>query len=197
MKTKPDQMKKPVCIYIDNSNIYIGGQTVAKQKGEDSFALRIFFSSFLYLITEGTYDFDEIVWGGSIPPESDEVWKKIRSKGIEPQLIPRSKSGENDTVDQAIQLYMYRHTKKYRNNPGTIILCTGDGSGFNEDKGFLFDIKGFIEDGWGLILYSWDAACHKQLKRFAEEHGSYKKLDDYYESITFIKDGRKAKLVKL
>lgn len=188
--------KKPVCIYIDNSNIYIGGQSVAKQKGEDSVLLRIFFNSFLFLITEGTFDFDEIVWGGSVPPESDEVWKKIRSKGIEPELIPRSESGENDTVDQAIQLAMYRHTRKHRKSPGTIILCTGDGSGFHEDKGFLFDVKGFIEDGWQLILYSWDGVCHKQLKKFATENGTYIKLDDHYDSITFIKDGRMAKKVK-
>ena len=189
--------KKPICIYVDNSNIYIGGQTVAKQKGEDSFAFRIFFSSFLYLITNGTYDFDEIVWGGSIPPESDEVWKKIRSKGIEPELIPRSASGENNTVDQAIQLLMYRHVRKHRKNPGTIVLCTGDGSGYYDDKGFLFDVKGFIEDGWDLILCSWDAVCHKQLKKFAEEHGHYIKLEEHYDSITFIQGGRKASLVNL
>lgn len=190
-------MKKPICIYVDNSNIYIGGQTVAKQKGEDSFALRIFFSSFLYLITNGTYDFDEVVWGGSIPPESDEVWKKIRSKGIEPELIPRSASGENDTVDQVIQLFMYRHVRKHRKSPGTIVLCTGDGSGYNDDKGFLFDVQGFIEDGWDLVLYSWDAVCHKRLKRIAEEKGRYVRLEDHYNSITFIQNGRKAALVNL
>lgn len=189
--------KKPICIYVDNSNIYIGGQTVAKQKGEDSFAFRIFFSSFLYLITNGTYDFDEIVWGGSIPPESDEVWKKIRSKGIEPELIPRSTSGENETVDQAIQLFMYRHVRKHKKKPGTIVLCTGDGSGYFDDKGFLFDVKGFIEDGWDLVLCSWDAVCNKRLKKFAEEHGQFIKLEDYYDSITFIQGGRKATLVKL
>ncbi|RZK28971.1 MAG: NYN domain-containing protein [Hymenobacter sp.] len=182
---------------MDNSNVYIGGQDTARSKGEDSFALRIFFSSFLYLITEGTNDFDEIVWGGSIPPESDEVWKKIRSKGIEPELIPRADSGENETVDHAIQLSMYRHGRKYRKSPGTIVLCTGDGSGYFDDKGFLFDVKGFVEDGWDLVLYSWDGACHKQLKKLAQEHGKYVSLDEHYNSITFIKNGRKAELVKL
>jgi hypothetical protein len=189
--------KKPICVYVDNSNIYIGGQTLAKKKGEDGFGLRIFFSNFLYLITHGTYDFDEVVWGGSVPPESDEVWKKIRSKGIEPELIPRSDSGENDTVDQAIQLRMYRHVRKHKKNPGTIVLCTGDGSGYYDDKGFLFDVKGFIEDGWTLELYSWDDICHKQLKKFAQEHGKYTKLDTHYDSITFIKNGRTALLVDL
>lgn len=183
--------KKPICIYVDNSNIYIGGQQVAKQKGEDSFSLRIHFSHFLYLITEGTYDFDEIVWGGSVPPESDEVWKKVRSQGISPELIPRAESGENDTVDQIIQLIMHRHVRKYRKSPGTIILCTGDGAGYNDDKGFLFDLQGFIEDGWNLALFSWDVSCHKQLKKFAQTHGEYISLDNHFNNITFLKNGRR------
>ena len=189
--------KRPICIYVDNSNIYIGGQEAAKVHKEESINLRISFNHFLFLITHGDMEFDELVWAGSGPPEMEEVFKTITDKGIDLQLIPRSESGENETVDQIMQLSMYRHARKYRNTPGTIILCTGDGKGFHEEKGFLYDVKGFIEDGWKLNLYSWDAICHNGLKQFAKEHGYYVALEKHYHGITFIKDGRNASEVRL
>lgn len=187
--------KSPVCIYVDNSNIYIGGQEVAKQRHEDSLQFRIDFSHFLFLITAGSMEFDEMVWAGSGPHEIEEIFAGMQSKGVDLQIIPRSETGEHETVDQAIQLAMYRNHRKYRDQPGTIILCTGDGKGYHEEKGFLYDIKGFIEDGWHLALYSWDANCHHALKAFAKSHGDYIQLEDHYDSITFIKNERHAKPV--
>lgn len=190
--------KKPVCIYVDDSNIYIGAQTIAGKNHEDTHAMRLAFDHFLFLITEGTMTFDELVWGGSMPPETEAVWESIRKQGIEPELIQRQNNeGEFNTVDQAIQLMMYRHMRKHRDSPGTIVLCTGDGAGYHHEKGFLYDITGFIEDGWDIVLYSWDIICHKQLKAFAREHGQYIKLEDHYESITFIKHGRHASPVNI
>jgi len=106
--------KNPVCIYVDNSNIYTGGQKAAKKRREDSFSLRLDFNNFLHLITRGENAFDEFVWAGSGPPEMESMFKDIREKGADIQLIPRSESGENETVDQAMQLAMYRHHRKYK-----------------------------------------------------------------------------------
>ena len=189
--------KRPICVYVDNSNIYIGGQEAAKERHEDSSALRIAFNHFLFLITHGQMEFDEMVWAGSGPAEMDDVFKSMVDKGVDLQMIPRSESGENETVDMAMQLSMYRHHRKYKNSPGTIVLCTGDGKGFHEEKGFLYDVKGFIEDGWTLNLYSWDAICHNGLKQFAKQHGHYVPLEQHYNAITFIKDGRHAVNVDL
>lgn len=189
--------KQPVCIYVDNSNIYIGGQEVAKKYGEDSLGFRIMFENFLYLITHGDMEFNELVWAGSGPPELEDVFQGLVKKGVDLQLIPRSETGENETVDQAIQLAMYRHNRKYKHAPGTIVLCTGDGKGFHEEKGFLYDIKGFMEDGWDLNLYSWDATCHGGLKKFARKHGKYFPLEKHYQAITFIKEVRPSSKVRL
>src|SRR6202008_3879373 len=189
--------KKPICIYVDNSNIYIGGQEAAKLHHEDAMQLRIAFNNFLFLVTHGDMEFEEMVWAGSGPMEMEDIFKSITDRGVDLQLIPRSDSGENETVDQAIQLSMYRHARKYRDSPGTIVLCTGDGKGFHEEKGFLYDVKGFIDDGWNLNLYSWDAICHNGLKQFAKQHGYYVPLEKHYHSVTFIKDHRQAKDVKL
>jgi hypothetical protein len=189
--------KRPVCIYVDNSNIYIGGQEVAGRRREDPTQLRIAFDNFLYLITKGDMEFEELVWAGSGSTELIDVFQSIISRGVDLQIIPRSESGENETVDQAIQLSMYRHHRKYRDCPGTIVLCTGDGKGYHEEKGFLYDVSGFIEDGWDLHLYSWDLACHQGLKKFAKRYGRYTPLEKHYEAITFLKNGRHAEEVIL
>jgi hypothetical protein len=183
-------MQKPVCVYIDNSNIFIGGQETAKSYGEDGKKFRLYFQNFLLLITNGTLHFDELVWAGSGQEELKDIFKKVVDQGADLQIIPQAEKGEHETVDQAIQLSMYRHARKFRNNPGVIILCTGDGKGYSEEKGFLYDVKGFIEDGWELVLFSWDHTCHKQLKRFAKQNGAYIPLEKYYSFITFIQGKR-------
>ena len=190
--TSGKMLKHPVCIYVDNSNIYIGGQTAAHGKGEDKHHFRIDFRNFLLLITGFTSEFEELVWAGSGTDDTELLFAGLREKGIDVQIIPRAANGENETVDQAIQLAMHRHTRKYRNNPGTVVLCTGDGKGFHEEKGFLYDVKEFTEEGWKLVLYSWECVCHTALKKFAQDHGTYHQLEKYYNAITFIQGGRKA-----
>jgi hypothetical protein len=185
-------MKSPICVYVDNSNIFHEGQRYAEeQKDEDRYAFRIHFPRFIDLITAKNHA-AEFVWGGSTPPTSDEVWSRLESSGIKPVLIPRSTSGENETVDHKIQLQMYRHAKKYKLSPGTMVVCTGDGKGYDVEEGFLYDLEGFVQDGWQVRVVSWTHACGRRLKSFAEEKGRFIALENHYEDVTFIAGGRSA-----
>ncbi len=75
-------MKDPVCVYVDNSNIFHEGQRFAdEQKKEDRYAFRIHFARFIDLVT-GSQSAAEIVWGGSTPPSTDEVWGHLSASGI-------------------------------------------------------------------------------------------------------------------
>lgn len=178
------------CFYVDNSNIFHEGQRIARRKGEDRSGFRIYFPNFVKLCLQGDRP-DEIVWAGSIPPPDDSVWSYLRDElQIEPELIERATAGEQETVDHLIQLRMHRHVRKYRNTPGLIILATGDGRGYEKEEGFLYDVEGFVEDGWSLRLLSWEHSCHRRLRAFAERHGEFIPLDQFYEQISFIKNGR-------
>jgi hypothetical protein len=185
-----------VCLYVDNSNVFHEGQRFAEQqKSEDRYAFRIHFRNFIELATNGRH-LQEVVWAGSIPPPEDSVWKYLEQQlgpGKKPDLIPRSTSGENNTVDHLIQLRMYRHARKYRQSPGTIVLCTGDGKGYSKEEGFLYDLESHADDGWAIGVLSWNHSCHGQLRKFAQDKGVYIPLDDHYESISFIQGGRRAK----
>jgi hypothetical protein len=189
-------MKPPTklrCIYVDNSNIYIGGKKISERKGEDKTQFRIDFMNFLCLITQGTFKFQEMVWDGSGSKEILKVLRKVKRTGADVLIIPRPESGENETVDSALQLSMYRHVWKYKNRPGTIVLCTGDGKGYDKEKGFLYDVVNFVREGWDFELYCWNKSCHKKLKEFAIKNGAYVPLEKYYDSITFIENGRNSK----
>jgi hypothetical protein len=185
-------MSNFVNLYVDNSNIFIEAQRAAENKGEIGKACRIYFKNFIDLALSKRM-VKEVVWGGSIPPENDSVWSHLKSKGVDPDLIPRSESGENETVDHIIQLKMHRHSKKYKKQPGTIVVGTGDGKGYNEENGFLYDLEGFLDDGWKIEVMSWEHSCHSRLREFAEKHGKFISLDKYYDQITFISGGRVVK----
>jgi hypothetical protein len=178
-----------VNLYVDNSNIFLEGQRFAETIGENRAAFRIYFRNFIQLAVSGR-KLNEVVWGGSIPPANDEVWHFLNEISVRPDLIPRSTSGENETVDHLIQLKMHRHVRKYRSSPGTVVLATGDGKGYYREDGFLYDVKGFLEDGWRIEIMSWDHSCHGELKNFAQAHGRFICLDNYYNSITFLQGGR-------
>lgn len=181
-------------IFWDNSNIHYAGLDQVfpmKEPGKQKELYRTHFSNLLDLVAGGR-KIDDIFFAGSVPPKGDSLWKHIESLGITPSLLPRSMTdGEADTTDHVLQLALLRLVLD-NTEPNTIALLTGDGAGINNGQGFLADAKRIAEKGWKFEVYSWDAACHGLLKRFAEENGKYINLEDYYESITFIKGERRA-----
>lgn len=182
-----------VCLYVDNSNIFHEGQRFAKDsRGELRAKFRLYFKNFVELL-EANRIVKEVVWAGSIPPGNDDLWSYLEGLNIKPQLIPRADSGENETVDHKIQLLMYRHARKYKQSPGTMVLATGDGAGYFKEEGFLYDAEGFVQDGWKIEVASWNHSCNGKLREFATKSGKYIALDDYYDRISFIKDGRVVK----
>ncbi len=181
-------------IFWDNSNIHYAGlnQVLPRLEPEvQKEAYRTYFSGLLKLVTQSR-PVDDIFFSGSIPPKNDALWNTVKALGIQPALLPRSiTDGEADTTDHVLQLALLRLAFDHP-EPNTVALLTGDGAGINSGRGFLADAKRLSERGWKFEIYSWDIACHNQLKEFAITYGKYIKLEDYYSNITFIKNGRRA-----
>ena len=182
-------------IFWDNSNIHYAGLNHVLPTMEPLAQRELYrthFSNLLNLVTSGR-QVEDIFFAGSVPPKDDSLWKSIENLGITPSLLPRSISdGEADTTDHVLQLALLRLAFDSP-EPKTVALLTGDGAGINDGQGFLADAKRIAQRGWTFEVYSWDIACHKLLKEFAENEGKYIKLEDYYEYITFIKNGRRVK----
>lgn len=181
-------------IFWDNSNIHYAGLNHVLPTKEPTAireCYRTYFKGLLTLVQQGR-TIDNIFFAGSIPPKGDSLWNAVRQLGITPSLLPRSLTdGEADTTDHVLQLALLRLAFDHP-EPSTVALLTGDGAGINSGEGFLADAKRLSARGWQFEVYSWDVACHSELRAFATENGKYFKLEDYYENITFIQNGRRA-----
>ncbi|TYC59696.1 NYN domain-containing protein [Zoogloea oleivorans] len=184
-----------VCVFWDNSNIYVPAQDVARGRdgatvGRD---LRIQFDNLYELARAGR----KIVAGvcvGSQPPELKDLWVRLRDVGVELELFERGEeSGKEQAVDQALQVHMLRAALDRA--PGVAVLLTGDGSGAHLGKGYFADLKRMHSKGWKVEVLSWKDSCHAGLQEWAKKNGLFVALDDYYESITFIKGVRQSKRV--
>jgi hypothetical protein len=128
---------------------------------------------------------------GSVPPELQAVWARLRATGIAVELYERGKaSGKEQGVDQCLQVHMLRSLAD--SQPGVAVLLTGDGAGYETGAGYHADLERLRNAGWGVEVLSWDIACNRKLKTWAQGAGIYVPLENYYQSITFIEGGRRA-----
>lgn len=49
--------------------------------------------------------------------------------------------------------------------------------------------------GWGIEVVTWEASCKRSLREWAEAKGCFIRLEDYYDSVTFIEGNRRAAAV--
>jgi hypothetical protein len=189
---------QPIHIFWDNSNIYIAAQHVATEKEGILVAkeIRIHFDSLYQLARAGRQEVSAFCVG-SIPPEMESMWNNLRSLGIEVGLLERgANSGSEQGVDQWLQVRMLRALSD-ADKPGVAVLLTGDGAGYDSGAGFHADLERMQKKGWGIEVLSWNHACNKRLKKWAEDNGVFVSLDDYFDQITFRGGTRKPKKLSL
>lgn len=187
-------------LFWDNSNIFISAQQVVpyKDPGAVEKALRVHFLN-LYKLAVAGRSYGGGVAVGSVPPEQRGPWRKMKEDtGIDLVLLERGQiSGTEQGVDQMLQTRMLRTALDNQDNPQVAVLLTGDGAGFSDGIGFHADMERLYKNGWGVEVLAWDASCKRELREWAEEVGVYVKLEDYYDSVTYIEGGRPAKNLSL
>ena len=128
---------------------------------------------------------------GSIPPPNNALWDYLKNMGINLQLLNKTAEGtEQESVDMSLQTMMLRTAMDHMSEPSTIAILTGDGAGKQLGEGFLSDLKRIKNLGWNIEVYSWENSCNRYLKEYAQKNGKFIALDDYYFSITFLKEDR-------
>jgi hypothetical protein len=181
-----------VSVFWDNSNIWLVGQKVCHQyEAGDEPDFRIHFARLLDFAVNGR-KVDYAYVGGSIPPPNDQLWKWFEKLGAIVEAQERgAASGREIAVDEVIQLAM---ANRVLDAPAdTMVLLTGDGSGYTDGKGFLTQLERAHKHGWAIEVVSWDAGCNHNLRQFAEKKGKYRSLEPAYGQVTFINNKRWAK----
>ena len=82
---------------------------------------------------------------GSIPPALINLWNRMADAGVDVHLFD---GGEQETPEQWLQLRMLEDSLDYMENPGTIVLLTGDGAGYDERRGFHSTLERMQRRGW-------------------------------------------------
>jgi hypothetical protein len=182
-------------VFWDNSNIWLVGRGVCHQREPgDEMAFRIHFSHLLDYVLQGRV-LDYAFVGGSVPPSSDPLWNRFENLGIEVDKQERGESsGGEVAVDEIIQLSIANRVLDVT-PPGTIVLLTGDGSGYTDGKGFIKALERAHNHGWVIEVVSWDAGCNRYLRHFAQTNGTYRPLEPAYDKVTFINNRRWAQPV--
>lgn len=179
-------------IYLDNSNIWLVGRNVCtkREPGHEA-AFRIHFAK-LFDFVRNNRNVSFAYVAGSVPPNNDGLWNRLEAQGAIVEKQERAASGGEVAVDEAILLQIANRILDAE-TPETIVLLTGDGSGYTDGKGFIKQLERALKFGWNVEVVSWDEGCNRHLKEFALANGVYRPLEAAYESITFINNVRWAK----
>jgi len=187
-----------VYIYWDNSNIFISAKTVCVERGElTPNDIRLNFEN-LYRLAHAYRPVAKAIAVGSIPPEHQKLWENFKKSGVEIELHERGQyTGKEQGLDACLQVHMLRDLDDNKDIPQIAVLLTGDGAGYKEGVGFHADLERMQKSGWGIEVIAWDRSCRGDLKIWAKTFGCYIKLEDYYDSVTYIKDVRTASQLNL
>jgi hypothetical protein len=181
-----------VSIFWDNSNIWLVGRNVCavKEPGKES-DFRIHFKNLLEFAANGQ-KVEYAYAAGSIPPPNDDLWAWFTKLGITLDKPERSISGNEVNVDELVHLAMANRAIDIHPNHERFVLLTGDGAGYNQGKGFIAQLNRVLQMGNEIEVVSWDAGCNRNLKTFAQTHGTYRSLESVYDHVTFVENQRRA-----
>lgn len=182
-------------IFWDNSNIHISGLVSVMPIKEPQATRELFRTDFanLFQLVCQNRPVDCAYLSGSIPPPNDGLWNYLRKMNISLQLLNKTVEGkEQESVDMSLQTMMLRTA--FDNDSSVMAVLTGDGAGKQLGEGFLSDLKRIKKIGWDVEVYAWETTCNRYLKDFATENGKFIRLEDYYNSITFIQRDRYGKI---
>ncbi len=117
-------------VFVDNSNIYGGAQRAAAtlELGSLWMSVRVYYRNFFKLI-EGQ-DVAARVLAGSVPPESETLWKTAQALGYSTDLLKRVERDDGrlieQAVDEALHLKMALALVDFE-PPQTLVIASGDG----------------------------------------------------------------------
>src|SRR3972149_4890107 len=188
-----------IYLFWDNSNIFVPAKYVA-QRREGGFAerdVRIHFRNMYQLAVAGR-PLAKAVAVGSVPPEFRKLWDRLQNEtGIQIELYERGRSsGTEQAVDEALQVHMLRTLHDVQ-PPQVAVLLSGDGAGYVSGAGFHADLERMHKAGWGIEVISWDMVCNNALREWARNVGVYVRLEDHYNSVTFLEGIRAPRALSL
>lgn len=172
--------KVGLCIYMDDSNIWIGakkGLTGKLMVPEDP-RVRIEVGRLLDVVSQKRPIVKCHIYG-SVPPSMDSFWTNYADAAAA-KVITFARSpvtGREKQVDTELVLDVYTGAQEYSNSPCKFIVVMNSG-----DLDVLPAIRKVLENTECLLeLWSWKASLSKDLLKFQAEHSRRLNIDYFDE----------------
>jgi hypothetical protein len=181
-------------IFWDHSNLFSGARNLAVTREGQSIAndVRLHYESVFELAHVHRRVSKATCVTSTHTIDASKVKASLTSIGLRVELYERGQGTHAEqAVDQALQVHMLRALVDQP--PGVAVLLTGDGAGYERGAGFLADLERMHHGGWAVEVLAWNDSCNRYLRSWAEKHGLYIPLDDFYKNITFAKNLRQQK----
>jgi hypothetical protein len=182
-------------VFVDNSNINGGAQGAAEslEPGSPWMSNRVYYRN-LFKLIEGK-DVATRVLAGSVPPGNEALWKCARDLGYDTDLLRRVEQDDGRLAEQAVDQMLHLKIANAlldHEPPQTLVIASGDGRDSQFRTSFPGQAERALKKGWNVEFWSWgeqltskyDPLCRKYPGRV-----TVKKLDPYYRSTTFVKEG--------
>ncbi|CAF3457468.1 unnamed protein product [Rotaria socialis] len=187
-------------IIVDNSNIFIGSQTIRDPKtglNQKNSAIRVNVKNLVRVLEDGKLKIcikSRIVGGSvdeSIPRDNAQVWTDWESCGYKCILGVRSKNGPEVFVDDMLHAQILTILHSYNNTQRSqvLVLVTGDGNRNKNQTSFSDTVERVLTSDWSVELWSWKQSlnsCYFNIQKFFPSRMTIKYLDSYRNNITFI-----------
>ena len=185
-------------IFVDNSNIFGGARRVVVQREREvaKADVRVYYRN-LFLLVERGHDVATRELAGSVPPGNEELWDYARDAGYNPGLLRRIEvdGGQlaEQGVDELLHLKIANVLLDFYDGPQSLVLVTGDGRVSEFGTSFPLQVERALRLRWQVEVWSWRTQLSNEYRRLARNAAGFMnvhELDDYYDQITFIRDGR-------
>ena len=186
-----------VFVYWDDSNLTHEARRRAEElpDGPDArYRVRVDYDRLLRL-AQADRPLVRVAAAGAPHPEWRRLGNRLENAGV---AVTRSERGEatppgSEEPTLFLALRMLEDALDRGADPGIAVVLTGDGAGYREGLALHRTLERMHRRGWRFEVLSWANACNRRLRRWAEEHGVFVPLDDFYEAITFTVPSREGR----
>jgi hypothetical protein len=182
-------------VFVDNSNIYGGAQRAAEtlEPGSLWMSIRLYYKN-LFKLIEGDGVATRVL-AGSVPPGNETLWQTARDLGYNTDLLHRVERDDGRLTEQAVDEMLHLKMANAlldHEPPQTLVIASGDGRDTEAATSFPGQAERALKRGWNVEVWSWGEQLTKKYDRLCRAYSgrvTVKKLDPYYNSVTFVKAG--------
>ena len=180
--------------FVDMSNIFHGLQDQADREAEWRTDVRLEAVPFRDLLRAGrTLARSVVVANADVPKATLDHFAAFAD------VITREsgrRTGTEQANDETLQVRIYETI--FSMPAGVLVLATGDGAGSAVGRGFIPVLEAARSKHWAIEVLGWGRSTNMRLRDWLQRTGGvFVDLADYYYSISFIENCRRAQPISL